>query len=752
MIAFRLNGQATTYDGDPAVSLLSYLRNDRHLTAAKDGCSGQAACGACLVELDGKACLACSTPMSKVTDGDVVTLEGLPETLRRTLGMAFVNRGAVQCGFCTPGFLMRAKVLLQTNPNPTREEVVKAVRPHLCRCTGYVKLVDAILDAATLLPEGNIPEPDDNPRLGSGWPKYGGYERAVGTRPFVNDIDAPGMAHGAIVFSEHPRARVLAIHTDEAADMPGVVRILTADDIPGERVLGLYAKDWPVYIKVGEVTRYIGDALACVVAETEAEARAAAACVKADYEILTPLLDMEEAETSPIHIHENGNILLDKTIRRGEPVDEALARCAFTAEATYRTQAVEHAFIEPEAALAVPEAGGVRLYVQSQGIWHDKTDIAALLHVPTPKVTVTLADSGGAFGGKEDFTCQPHAALAAYLLGRPVKVRLSRPESIRMHPKRHGMKLHYVIGCDEKGILQAAKVRIIADTGAYASAGGPVVTRTGTHATSVYHIPSVDVHVKAVFTNNLPAGARLVLHHGWTEMGQGINTVARQMLCEVAELGPDVAIDMTASTEHGAFAGSTTASRGTFQLGHAVVNAARQLRGDLDKYGGRLDRLVGRFYKGHYDSAGQTSGQGAPGEIRNHVSYSFATHVVFMDEEGGIEKIIAAHDSGRVVNRPLYEGQVQGGVVMGMGYALTESIPVKDGYLTSGRLNACGLLRSVDVPEIEVIAVEVPDPEGPCGAKGIGEIACIPTAPAIVNALYLVDGVRRRELPVRKKR
>ncbi|MFR4120013.1 MAG: molybdopterin cofactor-binding domain-containing protein, partial [Bilophila wadsworthia] len=174
-----------------------------------------------------------------------------------------------------------------------------------------------------------------------------------------------------------------------------------------------------------------------------------------------------------------------------------------------------------------------------------------------------------------------------------------------------------------------------------------------------------------------PAGARLVLHHGWTEMGQGINTVARQMLCEVAELGPDVAIDITASTEYGAFAGSTTASRGTFQLGHAVVNAARQLRGDLNKYGGRLDRLVGRFYKGHYDSAGQTSGQGAPGEIRNHVSYSFATHVVFMDEEGGIEKIIAAHDSGRVVNRPLYEGQVQGGVVMGMGYALTESIPVK---------------------------------------------------------------------------
>ncbi len=179
-----------------------------------------------------------------------------------------------------------------------------------------------------------------------------------------------------------------------------------------------------------------------------------------------------------------------------------------------------------------------------------------------------------------------------------------------------------------------------------------------------------------------------------------------------------------------------------------MVSAARQLRHDLDKYGGRLERLAGRFYKGHYDSAGQTSGQGAPGEIRNHVSYSFATHVAFMDENGRLEKIIAAHDSGRVVNRPLYEGQVQGGVVMGMGYALTESIPIKDGLLLSGRLNACGLPRATDVPEIEVIAVEVPDPEGPCGAKGLGEIACIPTAPAIVNALYQVDGVRRRSLPV----
>ncbi len=527
MIAFRLNGQSVDYSGDPAASLLSFLRRERRLTAAKDGCSGQAACGACLVEVNGRACLACSTPMSKVNGGEVVTLEGLPEPLRRTLGMAFVNRGAVQCGFCTPSFLMRAKVLLQGNRNPSREEVVKAVRPHLCRCTGYVKIVDAILDAAALLREGKAPETDARPGLGSGWPKDGGYERAIGTRPFVNDMEAPGMAHGALVFSEHPRARVLAIHTEEAAAMPGVIRILRAEDIPGERVLGLYAKDWPVYVKAGEITRYIGDALACVIAESEEEARAAAARVRADYEVLTPLLDMEEAEHSSIRIHERGNVLLDKSIRRGEPVDEALSRCAFTAEAVYTTQAVEHAFLETEACLALPEDGGVRLYVQSQGIWHDKADIAALLRLPSPKVTVTLADAGGAFGGKEDFTCQPHAALGAYLLGRPVKVRLSRPESIRMHPKRHAMKLHYVIGCDEKGLLMAAKARILADTGAYASAGGPVVTRTGTHAVSAYHVPSVDIHVKAVFTNNQPAGAF---------RGFGVNQSNFAMECLIDEL------------------------------------------------------------------------------------------------------------------------------------------------------------------------------------------------------------------------
>jgi aerobic-type carbon monoxide dehydrogenase small subunit (CoxS/CutS family)/Ni,Fe-hydrogenase maturation factor len=269
---FILNGQTVEYNSDPAGSLLSWLRNEMNLTAAKDGCSGQAACGACLVEVGGKAALACSTPMHKVADKEVVTLEGLPESLLRTLGRAFVSKGAVQCGFCTPGFLTRTKILLEKNPDPTRQEVVKAVRFHLCRCTGYVKIVDAVLEAAAALREGREIPFEDGAGIGVSSPKYRAFERAIGRKPFIDDLRFDGMVHGALRFSDHPRARVLSIDVSKAGKAPGVIKVFTAEDIPGERSVGPIVQDWPVMIKVGETTRYIGDVLAGVVAETEDQA------------------------------------------------------------------------------------------------------------------------------------------------------------------------------------------------------------------------------------------------------------------------------------------------------------------------------------------------------------------------------------------------------------------------------------------------------------------------------------------------
>jgi selenium-dependent xanthine dehydrogenase len=847
MIRFTLNGQETEFAGDEKTSLLSFLREEKGITSAKDGCSGQAACGACLVEVGGKAALACSTPIHKIEGKEVVTLEGLPESLLRTLGRAFVSKGAVQCGFCTPGFLTRTKILLEKNPDPTRQEVVKAMRFHICRCTGYVKIVDAVLEAAAALREGREIPFEDGAGIGVSSPKYRAFERAIGRKPFIDDLRFDGMVHGALRFSDHPRARVLSIDVSKAGKAPGVIRIFTAEDIPGERSVGPIVQDWPVMIEVGETTRYIGDVLAGVVAETEDQAREAAKLIQVGYEVLEPLTDMTKAETSPVKIHADGNLLFAQTIRRGEPVEKVLAGSAHVARGVLETQMVDHGFLEPESSVAVPFKAGVQVYSQSQGIYADHHEIASLLGYPREKVVVTLVDCGGAFGGKEDLTVQGHAALYCHHLGRPVKVRLSRPESIRMHPKRHPMRLDYSLGCDENGKLTAFKAVILADTGAYASVGGPVLGRAVTHAAGAYYVPSVNIEGAAVYTNNIPCGAmrgfgvnqvtfametmveelcemggfdswqfrydnaldtglmtttgqvlgegvglrrtllavkdayekaeykglslaikncgmgnglvevsevkievlpdgKLVLHHGWTEMGQGIHTVARQILCKAVGLGDCELIDIKVTTASAAVGGVTTASRGTMLLGRSIIDAARKLKKDLDS--NSLEELAGRIYEGSF-VCDYTHAEGEPGKIVSHIAYGFATHLAILDEKGGVDTIYAAHDSGRVINPLLFEGQIEGGVVMGLGYALSEKVPLEEGHLTSDKYISLGIPKLAKVPRIVPIAVEEDDPEGAFGAKGVGEIVCIPTAPAIANAFYRYDGVRRYALPLK---
>ena len=847
MITFTLNGRDTSFAGDENLSLLNYLREEKGLTSVKDGCSGQAACGACLIELEGKPAFACATPMKRVQGKAVITIEGFPENVRRTLGRAFVAQAAVQCGYCSPGFVSRAKILLETNPNPTREEISKALKANICRCTGYVKIVDAILLAAQALRENREIEWETRTGIGHSYPKVEAYEKALGTGPYVNDMQVPGLCHGALKFSDHPRAVVRRIDTAAARQIPGVLGIFTAVDIPGKRYQGLIVKDWPMMVMEGEITRCIGDVLAGVVAESEAVARKAVEAIQVEYDVLEPLTDMTRAAHSQVLIHESGNLLKETVIRRGAAVEAVFAKSAHVVEGVYETPFVEHAFLEPEAAIAKPDGkGGLIVYSQSQGIFHDHSQIASALDLPKEKVDVVLVSAGGGFGGKEDLTVQHHAALYSLLLQRPVKVRLSRPESIRMHPKRHKMKLDYTLACDDKGMLTALRARIVGDTGAYASVGGEVVARTGTHAGASYHIPNVDVVASAYYTNNPPAGAfrgfgvnqsnfameclmdelcakgrfdrwqfrydnalttgrmtttghvlgegvglrgcldavkdafkgakyaglacaikncgigngleevsetrlkvvapdRIEMNHGWCEMGQGVHTVARQVLSEVAGLDGSVTIDVKSSTGAGAVGGTTTASRGTVLLGNSTIAAAKQLKADLQ--GRTLADLVGKEYFGRY-VVNWTTPHTVQGEIISHFSYGFAAHLAILDEEGSLKTIHAAHDAGKVINPALFEGQVEGGVVMGMGYALSEKLPLKDGRLTSDRMSKLGLPKATDVPEIKVYMVECLDPKGPFGAKGVGEIGTIPTAPAIANAFCQFDGVRRHELPL----
>jgi len=797
------------------------------------------------VEIDGKAKLACTTPMKKLAGATVTTLEGFPERVRRVLGEAFVRQGAVQCGFCTPGYVAAVKILLDSNPDPSRDEVVKALRRHWCRCTGYQAIVEAVLEAASILRDATRDPGLATGAVGRGQPKYEAFAKALGEGPFVDDIRIEGMLHGAVRLSDHPRAKLLGLDTAAASVLPGVVRVLTAGDVPGDRHTGLIAKDWPLMVEVGETTRYVGDVLAVVVAESEDEARAAAVALEPEYEILAPLTDPELALESDILVHDGGNLLEESRIARGGDADAALAASAHVASGTYRTQRIEHAFLEMECCVALPEDGALRVHSQGQGVYEDRKSIASLLGLPVENVKVKQWSAGGAFGGKEDLSIQGHAALAAHILKRPVKVKLDRTESLRLHPKRHPIRLEYTVGCDTDGMLTAVKARILGDTGAYASVGGKVLERAAGHATGAYHVPCADIVAQAVYTNNLPCGAmrgfganqatfafeccldelcrlggfdrwqfrwdnaltegrmtatgqilgeavgvratleavkdeydaaehaglacgikncgigngmadwcevkieitganHVMVHHGWTEMGQGVHTVAQQVVAQETGIDPAI-IDVVTDTASNAESGMTTASRGTSLVGNALIEACKDLKRDLADT--PPADLAGRTYRGRW-SFDRSTAPGAPGEIVTHYSYSYATQLVVLDDTGRIEKVVAAHDAGRIMNPPLFAGQIVGSVHMGLGYALSENLPLDGGHLVSDKLRDLGMIPMDEMPPVVVKGIEVSDPLGPYGAKGVGEVGLVPTAGAVANAFTSYDGVRRYELPL----
>ncbi|MCY4061645.1 MAG: molybdopterin-dependent oxidoreductase, partial [Chloroflexi bacterium] len=508
MIHFTLNGKSVQYDGDPDRALMNVLREDLGIISPKDGCAPQAACGCCVVGMEDKAVLSCVTKMSKVEGMSVTTTEGLGEYRQNVFADSFVKEGGVQCGFCIPGIVMQANNLINHNPEPSRADIERCLTPHLCRCTGYKKIVTAIENAAEAIRnEEEIEMPEVGGGIGTRLPKYEAQDLVLGQHRYVDDIRIDGMKIGALKFSDHPRAVIKSIDLSAAEAHPGVCRVFTAEDVPGDRFIGLIKQDWPLMIAVGETTRYVGDVLAIVVAETDEIAREAVGLIEIDYEVLEPVTDMHAAmlEDSP-SVHEGGNVLSQSITNRGD-LEKSMAESAYTTQGVYETQMIEHGFMEPEACVAYPHEDGIEVLSQGQGVFEDRVQIAKLLGTPQEDVHVVLVPNGGAFGGKEDLSVQGHAALAAYLMRAPVKVRLTRDESIVMHPKRHPIWMEYTIGCDEAGMLTFCKGRFVGDTGAYASVGMKVLERSAGHATGAYNFPVTDIVSTAVYTNNLPCGA-----------------------------------------------------------------------------------------------------------------------------------------------------------------------------------------------------------------------------------------------------
>lgn len=844
-----VNGQTRAYQGDPKGTLLDFLREDLGIYSPQNGCAPEATCGCCVVRLDGKPVFACVTPMRKVEGAEVQTTEGLEDRVRDALADAFALDGGAQCGFCIPGIVMRAAALLEHNATPTTQEIERELKFHLCRCTGYKKIITAIQTAATALrTDTPVLIPVQSGAVGSRLPKYDIRRAVLGQRDYVADMRVEGLLHGAVRLSDHPHARVVAIDTTEAAAVEGVEKVFLAGDVPGQRTIGLIVPDWPLMVATGETVKSVGDILACIAASSTAIARQAAALIQVEYEVLDPVVDMHEAlEPDAPQVHEGGNLLSTCKVRTGDAEAE-LAKCAFISEGRYETQRIEHGYMEPEACLARPTESGVQVYSQSQGVYEDRRQIAQLLGLQPAEVVVEMVPNGGGFGGKEDLSIQGHAALMAILLKRPVRLELTRAESLLVSVKRHPMRLDFKLGCDASGKLLALHARIVGDTGAHASVGMKVLERAAGHASGAYYVPVVDVIAKTVYTNNIPCGAmrgfganqaafaleccvdelcemggfdrwqfrydnaltdgrststgqvlasgvgvratleavrpafeaattagiacglkntgigngmpddgrakivirsatEVELHHGWTEMGQGVDTMAVQTFCQETGLPPDI-VRVLVTTGAETACGMTTASRATSLVGNSIIEACKELNDDLQTQ--TLGQLAGREYRGEW-ICDWTTKPGATTTPVTHYSYSYATQVVILDETGEIERVIAAHDAGRVMNPTLFEGQIEGSIHMGLGYALTEDFPMTNGRADSTLLRKCGILRAAQTPDIEVIGVEVPDEFGPYGAKGVGEIGLVPTAGAVANALFQFDKRRRRSLPMQRK-
>lgn len=843
MYQFYINYQE--YKVDENKNLLEYIRDTLDITSMKNGCM-EGSCGACMILVNGKAVRACLLTTQKADGKEILTMEGLSQREKDVYSWAFAEAGAVQCGFCIPGMVISAKALIDSNQNPTRADVKKAIKGNLCRCTGYVKIEEAILLAARYLREAcEIKETEISGRIGERSHRPDAKGKILGTAKFVDDMKVPGMVFGSALRSRYPRALVTGINKEKALRHPDCVAIITAEDVPGQRYIGHITQDWPAMIAIGEETRYPGDSIALIAARTKKALQEIKDLIEVDYEERTPMLSVEEAlADGAAHIHPEGNIYRQELIKRGD-VDTALANSAHVVTNTYTTPAQEHAFLEPESALAVPNGDSLVVYTGGQSIYDEYREIGQLLGIPQEKLRIISAYVGGGFGGKEDMIVQHHAALLAYLCNKPVKVTLTREESLMVHPKRHPMQMELTTGCDKEGRLTAMRLRLLTDTGAYASLGGPVLQRACTHAAGPYNYQNIDIVGTAVYTNNVPSGAfrgfgvtqtmfatecninqlaekvgldpfeirylnairpgqslpngqladegtglvetleavkadyydnyersgiacaiknsgvgvgkpdtgrvRLKIVDGKVSlrtsaacMGQGIAATMRAICCETTGLKAAQVIVSMPDTEITPNSGTSTASRQTVITGETTRRVSLQLKEALQKH--NLAELEGQEYYEEFVGITDPMGSDKPNPV-SHLAYGYATQVVILNKEGKVAKVVAAHDVGRAINPTNVEGQIEGGVLMGLGYGLTENPRIVNGKPTV-KYGTLGLFRATEAPEIKTVLIEKNNAELAYGAKGIGEIPLIPTAPAAQAAYYKFDGRFRTSLPL----
>jgi len=914
----KINIQLTVNDNEVSatvpsnLSLLRFLREELGLTGTKDGCnSGH--CGTCTVIVNGKLTRSCLTRMVKLNSANIQTIEGLARGDElHPLQIIFINYGALQCGYCIPGMIMSAKALLDENPIRSEDEIKAHLTKNrnLCRCTGYVHIIKAIQAAGECIASGKKPEQlgPEGMEIHSTQLRKDAIEIVTGRKQYAADIQMENMLHGKILWSEHPHAEILSVDASEALAMPGVVAVVTAMDIPGVNRAGVIEvnRDQPAIAGREQKARYIGDSVASVFAETLNLAEEALKKIKVEYRVLPPVFSPQEAALPDApRVHEKGNLLHHSRIERGD-VEKAFKQCAVVVEHDYYTPMIEHGFLETESGVAYPTPeGGMTILMGTQTVFDDRSQVAEILAIPEEKVRVIQVAQGGSFGGKEDPILQPHLALGALKTKRPVKIVLTRAESLRVHVKRHAANMYIKTGADKDGHILALDFKVVLDTGAYMSLGYDVLENFVVFAGGPYYIPHVRVDGKSWYTNNVLAGAMrgfgvnqvvFGLEQNVDEMARALNidpfefrlinglvagmpTISDHVLEEgipginetiiaardalkrtdipapsgptkkvgigvgsaVKNLGfghdiPEsagtiVELDkdgyLTVKVTHHEYGqggqagqvklavnelgipvdririigpdtaqtiptGPTTASRQTFLTGNATVMACRNLKTNLfvraaemmdeppekmqfkddeilEPKSGKHIKLADLGEKFSFEyvytpprtaamlPVGEPSSYGKPGVTSRMTfwGYAYGTQVavVEVDTETGevkVLKIIAAADVGKLLNRKIVEGQIFGGVVQGLGFALKEEFIVKNGINLTDTLHKYNLPTANDTPEIIPVVVEVPHPFGPQGVKGFAEAPSLATAAAIVNAIYDAVGIRITSLPADK--
>jgi aldehyde oxidoreductase len=870
-IRLRVNGTYRELIADAETVLLDVLREDLRLTGAKQSCDRKGQCGACTVVVNGKAVRSCLTRMADLEGADVITVEGLgtPDN-PHLIQEAFVLSGAIQCGFCTPGMIMAAKALLDANPNPTVDDIKQALRRNLCRCTGYVKIIEAVQLAGRFLRGETTPEAVRPTAaqgvMGVSHPRPSAMAKACGTAYFTADYPIRGALELAVLRSSLPHARIVSIDASAAEKMPGVAGVITAADIKGTNILKYLVADRPVLCK--DKVRYIGDPILAVAADTRENAQKALAKVQVKLEPLPALSDPETAlaaDALPLHA-DLPNLCYDQPQIKGD-AEKALRESAAAVAARFKTQINHQAPLEPEATVAYwerDEAGGEdQLVIIGRSInihFHLGMLQSAL---GWENMRYIEAFSGGQFGIKIDIISEGIAGAAAIHFKRPVRYIPSIAESLLMTSKRHAFDMQVKLAADAKGNLTAYSNDFIVDNGAYYSIGHVVAYRALLMLSGSYHIPNISARGRLVYTNNpwgsaargagppqinfalecamdmlaeklgmdpfdfrlqnslkpgqskstgrgvqewpLPelmeamrpnyqravkeaaAGSSGKLKRGVglgtgsfgiggpgdasvatveldsdggisvyaaaADPGEGNDSMLTQLTAEFMGIPLDRVRLFTRDTGNTAASGPAAGSRVTYMIGNALINALEQLKAAMQESGaktaqeleaaGKPKRYVGRKKNEEVGPLDPKTGQGPSFESQVHAVQMVELEV---DTETGKVKILkmtTAVDAGPVINPLNLTGQLEGGMDMGVGFALREEY-------VAGKTKDWVTFKFPTIRDsfdMEVIIRETPRPKGPLGSTGVGEMCMVPTAPAVINAIRNATGVWVCDLP-----